>query len=101
MAKVSKIDKNKKIIAMVSKEESKRAEQKAIIQNKELSMEERFAAVQKLSKMPRNGSKVRIRNRCSLTGRPRGFFRFFGVSRIMLRELGGFGRLPGVVKASW
>ena len=101
MAKASAIDKNKKRIAKTLKTKSKRSGLKDIIMNRELSIEERFAATQKLSKLPRDSSAVRIRNRCSLTGRPRGNYRFFGISRIMLRELASFGKLPGVVKASW
>ena len=101
MAKVSAVDKNKKRIAMTAKEKSKRDALKKIIMNKELSIEDRVTATQKLSKLSRNSSAVRIRNRCSLTGRPRGNYRFFGLSRIMLRELASFGKLPGVVKASW
>jgi small subunit ribosomal protein S14 len=101
MAKVSAIDKNKKRIAKVLKARNKRSKLKDVIQNKELSIEERFAATQKLSKLPRNSSAVRVRNRCSLTGRPRGNYRFFGLCRNMLRELASFGKLPGVVKASW
>ena len=101
MAKVSAVIKNKKRIAKALQAKDKRNALKSIIMNKELSIEERFAATQKLSKLPRNSSAVRIRNRCSLTGRPRGNYRFFGLSRIMLRELASFGKLPGVVKASW
>ena len=101
MAKVSAVIKNKKRIVKTLQAKDKRNALKSIIMNKELSIEERFAATQKLSKLPRNSSAVRIRNRCSLTGRPRGNYRFFGLSRIMLRELASFGKLPGVVKASW
>jgi len=101
MAKVSAIDKNKKRIAKVLQAKDKRAKLKSIIHSKDLPLEERFAAIQKLSKMPRNSSAVRIRNRCAITGRPRGTYRFFGLCRNMLRELASFGKLPGVVKASW
>lgn len=101
MAKVSAIDKNKKRIAKVKLAKDKRAKLKAVIHDKALSLEERFVAIQKLSKLPRNGSAVRVRNRCALTGRPRGNYRFFGLCRNMLRELASFGKLPGVVKASW
>ena len=69
--------------------------------DRELSIEERFNAQLKLSEMPRNSSEVRYRNRCELTGRPRGFYRKFKMSRIALRELGNFGLIPGIVKSSW
>ncbi len=79
----------------------KRAELKATIMNKELPMEERFAAQIKLSALPRNSAKTRVRNRCELTGRPRGNYRKFNLCRIKLRELGSFGQIPGLVKSSW
>ncbi len=79
----------------------KRAELKAIIMNKELQMEDRFAAQMKLSALPRNSAKTRVRNRCALTGRPRGNYRKFNLCRIKLRELGSFGQIPGLVKSSW
>lgn len=101
MAKVSAIDKNKKRIAKVLRAKDKRAKLKEIIHSKDIPLEERFMAIQKLSKMPRNSSAVRVRNRCAITGRPRGNYRFFGLSRIMVRELASFGRLPGMIKASW
>lgn len=101
MAKVSAIDKNKKRKARALSSKSKRAALKEIIYNKSVSLEERFEAVQKLSKLPRNTSLVRVRNRCELTGRPRGNYRFFGLCRNMLRELASSGKLPGVIKASW
>ena len=69
--------------------------------SKTLSLEERFIAQTKLAQLPRNSSKVRIRNRCELTGRPRGYYRRFNLSRITLRELASFGMLPGVKKSSW
>lgn len=101
MAKVSAIDKNKKRQARVLSAKSKRTTLKEVIHNKKISLEERFEAVQKLAKMPRNTSLVRVRNRCALTGRPRGNYRFFGLCRNMLRELASSGKLPGVIKASW
>ena len=101
MAKVSAIDKNKKRIAKELQARKKRAKLKDVIYDKEIAIEERFAAVQKLSKLPRNSSAVRVRNRCALTGRPRGNYRFFGLCRNMLRELAASGKLPGVIKASW
>ncbi len=79
----------------------KRAKLKAIIANKEAPMEERFAAVLKLAEMPRNSAKIRQRNRCALTGRPRGNFRKFNLCRVALRNLASRGELPGVTKSSW
>ncbi len=79
----------------------KRAKLKAIIANKEAPMEERFAAVLKLAEMPRNSAKIRQRNRCALTGRPRGNFRKFNLCRVALRNLASRGELPGVPKSSW
>lgn len=101
MAKVSAIDKNKKRVAKVLKAHKKRAQLKGLIYNKELPIEDRFAAVQKLSALPKDGSAIRVRRRCELTGRPRGNYRFFGLCRNMLRELASSGKLPGVIKASW
>lgn len=101
MAKTSSIQKNKRRRSLTKKFEVKRAELKAIIYNKELPFEERFAAQIKLSELPRNGAKVRIRNRCELTGRPRAYYRKFRISRIMLRDLASIGQVPGVIKASW
>lgn len=71
------------------------------IYDKKISDDERFKSVMKLSMLSRNSSKSRLRNRCAVTGRPRGYYRKFGLSRIMLRELAGKGRLPGVIKSSW
>lgn len=101
MAKTSSIQKNKRRARLSKKFEAKRAELKAIIYNKELSFEERFAAQIKLSELPRNGAKNRVRNRCELTGRPRAYYRKFRISRIMLRDLASIGQVPGVIKASW
>ncbi|MCT4635609.1 MAG: 30S ribosomal protein S14 [Rickettsiales bacterium] len=101
MAKVSSIDKNKKRTAKAFSSIKKRSMLKDIIYSKDLPMEERFAAVQKLSKLPRNSSLVRVRRRCAVTGRPRGNYRFFGLCRNMLRELAASGKLPGVIKSSW
>ena len=86
---------------MIKKDAPKRAKLKAIIMNKDLPLEERLEAQFKLSAMPRNGAANRYRNRCELTGRTRGVYRKFKLSRIKLRELGSFGRLPGLTKASW
>jgi small subunit ribosomal protein S14 len=101
MAKRSAIEKNLKRRKLAKGQVNKRTELKAIIADKDVSPEERFKAVIKLSEMPRNGSKVRIRNRCRLSGRPRGTYRKFGLSRIALRELAAEGQLPGVMKSSW
>jgi small subunit ribosomal protein S14 len=101
MAKLSSIEKNNRRARMNKKFGKKRAELKAIIMNRELPMEERFAAQIKLSALPRNSAKNRHRNRCELTGRPRGNYRKFNLCRIKLRELGSFGQIPGLVKSSW
>lgn len=101
MAKTGMVERNNKRARMIKRDASKRAALKAIIMDKEKSMEERFEAQMKLSKLPRNGAAIRFRNRCELTGRPRGVYRKFRLSRIKLRELGGFGKIPGLTKSSW
>ena len=101
MAKVSAIQKNKRRQKLVASHAKKRASLKEIIMDRELAPEERFAAQLKLAEMPRNGAKNRVRNRCRLTGRPRGYYRKFGISRIGLRDMGQIGGAPGVVKSSW
>ena len=101
MAKKSAIQKNTRRQRLVAKQANKRSALKATVKNRTLPPEERFAAQIKLSKMPRNGSKVRIRNRCEVTGRPRGFYRKFKMSRIALRDLASLGLIPGVTKSSW
>ena len=101
MAKKSSIEKNNNRIKLVALHANKRARLKAIASDKELPIEERFQAGLKLSEMPRNGARIRIRNRCEITGRPRGFYRKFKMSRIALRELGSAGQVPGLVKSSW
>jgi small subunit ribosomal protein S14 len=101
MAKKSKIETNNRRIRMAERDTNKRRELKEVIMNKEISIEDRFAATIKLASLPRNGASIRIRNRCRVTGRPRGYYRKFGLSRIMLRELASKGMLPGIVKASW
>ncbi len=101
MAKISKIVKNEKRQAMVTKFATRRAELKATINNPKSSIEEVDEAIAKLQKQPRNASKSRVRNRCSQTGRPRGFLRKFGISRVALRDLALRGQIPGVVKSSW
>ncbi len=101
MAKVSAVQKNLKRRKLTAKHAAKRAELKAIIKNKETNMEDRFAAVLALSELPVNSAKTRIKNRCALTGRPRGVHRKFQLSRIAIRDLASRGELPGVTKASW
>ena len=101
MAKVSAIDKNLKRQKKIKRYSAKRAKLKKAANDKKLPLEERAAAMIKLSEMPRNSSKVRFRNRCLVTGRPRGFHGYFGVSRIMLRKLVSWGKIPGLKKSSW
>ena len=101
MAKTSAVEKNKRRRALVAQQANKRAKLKAIIQSRDLPIEDRFKATLKLAELPRNGSKTRIRNRCEITGRPRAFYRKLRMSRIALRQLGNFGQIPGIVKSSW
>ena len=101
MAKKSSIARNIKRQKLVEKYAAKKAELKKILADPTTSDEDFFAAQRKLNKIPRNASKVRIRNRCSVTGRPRAYIRKFGVSRITFRELALDGKLPGVTKSSW
>jgi small subunit ribosomal protein S14 len=101
MAKKSSIEKNNRRRRLTKKYAGRRARLKALATDKNKPMEERFAAVLKLAKLPRNGSSTRIRNRCELTGRPRGYYRKHRLSRIALRELGSKGLIPGLLKSSW
>ena len=101
MAKTSSIQRNLKRIKLVKKFSKKREALKKIIKNKKLPLAERFAAQLKLAKIPRNSAKVRIRNRCEITGRPRGVYRKLKISRIALRELASKGKIPGMTKSSW
>ena len=101
MAKLSAINKNNKRIKMADKFYKKRENLKKIVMNKQLSLEERFKAQQKLSKLPRNSARIRVRNRCQITGRPHGVYRKLKISRIALRQLGLEGKIPGMVKSSW
>lgn len=101
MAKVSAVEKNKHRRKLVNQYAAKRAELKAIVMDRSKPIEERFRATMKLAELPRNSSKVRIRNRCEVSGRPRGYYRKLRMSRIALRDLGSLGRIPGVVKSSW
>ena len=101
MAKKSAIQKNLNKEMQVKKNKSRRDRLKAICSNKSLPIEERFEAQLKISEMPRNGSKSRLRNRCQIAGRPRGYYRTVKMSRIALREYALSGQIPGMVKSSW
>lgn len=101
MAKKSAIERNKKRERLTKRYAAKRAGLKSIANDRSQPMEERFSARLKLAKLPRNGAPVRIRNRCLLSGRPRGNYRKFKMSRIALRELASSGMIPGMVKSSW
>ena len=101
MAKVSMINREKRRTRLVAKYAGKRAELKAIIANPEIGFEEKQSAMFALQKLPRDSSPVRQRNRCQITGRPRGFYRKFGLSRNKLREATMRGDVPGLRKASW
>ena len=101
MAKMSAINKTNKRIKLSDKFYKKRLKLKKIIMDKKLSLEERFKAQQKLSKLPRNSAIVRVMNRCQITGRPHGVYRKLKISRIALRQLGLEGKIPGMVKSSW
>lgn len=101
MAKVCMIERDKKRRKLAKKYASKRAALKATVKDLSLSPEERFQAVLAMAELPKNSAKERIRNRCALTGRPRGHFRKFNLSRIALRDLASRGELPGVTKSSW
>ena len=101
MAKLSSINKNNKRIKLANKFYKKRQNLKKIIMNKSLSLEERFKAQQKLSKMPRNSASNRIMNRCQITGRPHGVYRKLKISRIALRNMASSGKIPGITKSSW
>ena len=101
MAKVSSIQKNLKRIRLAKKFLKKREDLKKIIKNKKLPLAERFAAQLKIAKLPRNSARTRIRNRCEITGRPRGVYRKLRISRIALRDLASKGKIPGMTKSSW
>ncbi len=101
MAKLSAVNKNKKRIMLSDKLYKKRKALKKIVMDKKISLEERFKAQQKLSKLPRNSAKIRVMNRCEITGRPHGVYRKLKISRIALRQLGLQGKIPGLVKSSW
>ena len=101
MAKLSLINRDQKRRALVKKYAKKREELVAIVNNTKASEEVRYAARLKLQQLPRNANPTRLRSRCALTGRPRGFFRKFGLGRSKLREFAMRGEIPGIVKASW
>jgi small subunit ribosomal protein S14 len=101
MAKLSSVNKNERRKKLVAKTAAKRAKLKAIANDESIDETERLIARLKMAELPRNGNPTRIRNRCELTGRSRGFYRKFRLSRIMLRELGNKGLIPGLTKSSW
>jgi len=101
MAKTSAIEKNKRRRKLVQQFAAKRARLKAAAVDENSSDQDRFAARLKLAELPRNSSPVRIRNRCEVTGRPRGYYRKLKMSRIALRQMGNDGKVPGMVKSSW
>jgi len=101
MAKKSAVEKNKRRMKLAKQYRAKRQKLLALARDKKVSPEERFAARLKLAELPRNSSITRVRNRCDLTGRPRGTYRKFRLSRIALRELASRGQIPGMVKSSW
>jgi small subunit ribosomal protein S14 len=101
MAKTSQVNRNKMRARMAARDKAKRSELKSIVMDRSLPVEDRFNATLKLAELPRNGAQVRWRLRCELTGRPRGNYRKFNISRIALRDLASAGQIPGMVKASW
>jgi small subunit ribosomal protein S14 len=101
MAKKSAVEKNNRRRRMADRFVAKRTALKAVVMDRDRDPEERFEATLKLAQLPRNGARIRVRNRCLLTGRPRAYYRKFGLSRIALRDLASEGQIPGVVKSSW
>jgi small subunit ribosomal protein S14 len=101
MAKKSAVEKNNRRRRMAERYAARRKALKAVVMDRGRDPEERFEATLKLAELPRNSSRTRVRNRCSLTGRPRAYYRKFGLSRIALRDLASEGQIPGVVKSSW
>lgn len=101
MAKTSSVEKNRRRRRLTKRYGGKRANLKAIARDRSRSMEERFQAQIKLAELPRNSAPTRVRNRCEITGRPRGYYRKLRMSRIALRELAAKGLVPGMIKASW
>lgn len=101
MAKTSSVFRNLKRAKMADKYASRRQKLKDVVMDKTISPEERFQATLKLAEMPRNSARIRFRNRCKVTGRARGYYRKFGLGRNELRDMAGFGAIPGLVKSSW
>ena len=101
MSKTSSVYRNLKRVKMAEKYANRRLKLKEVVMNKNASPEERFQATLKLAEMPRNSARIRVRNRCKLTGRSRSYYRKFGLSRVELRDLASFGEIPGLVKSSW
>ena len=101
MAKTSAVQKNLKRIKLVKKYAKKRAALKKIIKNKKLELAERFEAQLKLNKLPKNSARIRVVNRCEITGRPHGVYRKLRISRIALRDMASAGKIPGITKSSW
>jgi small subunit ribosomal protein S14 len=101
VAKKSSVEKNARRMKLAKSTAGKRSRLKAIVADRTAPPDERFTAQLKLAELPRNGSATRVRNRCALTGRPRGYYRKFKLSRIALRELASAGQIPGMVKSSW
>ena len=101
MAKTSSVFRNEKRAKLAEKYAARRAKLKKIVMDRPISPEERFQATLKLAEMPRNSAKIRYRNRCKITGRSRGVYRKFGLSRNELRDMASFGEIPGLVKSSW
>jgi small subunit ribosomal protein S14 len=101
MAKISLVKRNEKRRMLVAKFAAQRDALKKVLKNPQTTDEDFFRASRKLAELPRDSSPVRVRNRCTITGRGRAYYRKFGVSRIQLRELVSFGKIPGVIKASW
>jgi small subunit ribosomal protein S14 len=101
MAKKSAVEKNNRRRRLAERFAARRKALKAVVMDRGRDPEERFEATLRLAELPRNSSRTRVRNRCSLTGRPRAYYRKFGLSRIALRDLASEGQIPGVVKSSW
>ena len=101
MAKTSQVNRNKKRERMAARDKGKRAALKAILMDRTLPVEDRFSASIRLAELPRNGARGRVRLRCELTGRARGNYRKFKICRVVLRDLGSSGQIPGLIKASW
>ena len=101
MSKTSSVFRNLKRVKMAEKYADRRLKLKKVVMDKSASPEDRFQATLKLAELPRNSAKIRVRNRCKLTGRSRSYYRKFGLSRVELRDLASFGEIPGLVKSSW